>query len=270
MSFLLHLLLLFFTLATANVDTGFDDDTGWHLRSTTSTTPQATTYSKPFPGSHLTAFRGVTVLDAHISAAMGLFCDFRLAAQWVDMLESIRALDAPNATDYMDCRPDGAVDTVHQVSKLPWPLSKREVVLQRRWSYENSPGKTVTVRYRSVLDPRAPLPLPGANTVRAESPHTLWRFQALHPSPGYDTGDSSSNGTCAAAQTRVEVQVIVSAGGSVPAWLVNQVQRRWPLTALAAFDRLVQAGKKNEAARQAGAKQEHQLAASPFLPVAHW
>jgi hypothetical protein len=68
----------------------------------------------------------------------------------------------------------------------------------------------------------------------------------------------------------VEVQVIVSAVDSVPAWLVNQVQRRWPLTALAAFDRLVQAGKKNGAARQAGEKQEHQLAASPFLPVAHW
>lgn len=268
------LLLIFATTLRADDSSmSFEDGTGWQQLSTTSTRPQVTTYSKPFPGTRLVAFRGVAVLDAHISAAMGLFCDFRLAHQWVDMLESIRALDveSTNSTDtYMDCRPDGALDTVHQVVKLPWPLSRREILLQRRWAYEYSAPRdpdvagTVTVRYQSVLDDRAPLPLPGANTVRAESPHTLWRFQALRP-PSPTVDDGAGNGTCAGASaaTRVEVQVIVDSKGSIPMWLINQVQRRWPLTALAAFDRLVQAG-------MAVAQGDHRQAAAPFLPVAHW
>ena len=139
----------------------FEDESGWKLVGTSNTIPIVRTYQKPYPGTKLVAFRGIVILDTHISQAMGLFCDFTLSYQWVDMLQSIQALlsnsssapnnstqldtrtdDEGNAIDYMDCRPSGATDVVHQVVKLPWPLSNREIVLQRHWNYQ--PPVTVT------------------------------------------------------------------------------------------------------------------------------
>ena len=158
MSSLHFFLYVLFIVAHAVVNT-FKDESGWKLVGTSATTPTVRTYQKPFPGTKLVAFRGIVILDTHISQAMGLFCDFTLSYQWVDMLQSIQALSSNsnssstsndhhtthqdmelnedgNAVDYMDCRPHGATDVVHQVVKLPWPLSNREIVLQRQWDYQ--------------------------------------------------------------------------------------------------------------------------------------
>ena len=341
---------------TTNNDSSFQDEDGWQLISASKTGTRVRTYMKPYPGTKLVAFRGIAILDAHISQAMGLFCDFKLAFQWVDMLESIQALamapttpttpTTPNATHvpphFMDCRPDQSVDVVHQVVKLPWPLSKREIVLQRHWAYapptptggepvvsegnaaEQGAGSlygvggAVAVHYHSVLDGRAPLPQ-GSAVVRAESPHTLWRFQAvrslandtsgsLSGSERTSTSSSGSSGRCRRGDTttctadddevaggkqqqeqerrvrypltRVEVQVIVDSKGSIPAWLINQVQRRWPLTALGAFDKLVKGDIDLHRARGGGGATGRRTDTQSegdgdghvrtFQPVAHW
>ena len=317
----------------------FQDEAGWQLISASKTGTRVRTYMKPYPGTKLVAFRGIAILDAHISNAMGLFCDFRLAYQWVDMLESIQALESKTPTvngtqvspHFMDCRPDRSVDVVHQVVKLPWPLSNREIVLQRHWSYsEPNPldsdrevglgggstaepqdgpvyraGGAVTVHYHSVLDDRVPLPQ-GSAVVRAESPHTLWRFQAVRPwddvnlggqgkteggssSSSGSSGSSSSSAssrqndtTCTVGSegdgssvarfplTRVEVQVIVDSKGSIPAWLINQVQRRWPLTALGAFDKLVKGDLDLRRNKNTNTERDGDGSVRTFQPVAHW
>jgi hypothetical protein len=51
------------------------------------------TYMKHIPGTKLIAFRGVGILDVHISEALGLFCDLDLAHEWVEMLDSIQTYD---------------------------------------------------------------------------------------------------------------------------------------------------------------------------------
>lgn len=100
---------------------------------------------------------------------------------------------------------------MHQNLKIPWPISPREIVLEREFRYlppkshanhkSNRPngielettvdggsetvenietvedvegGGVVIVRYHSIEDPRIPL-RPGR--IRAESPLTMWRFQ---------------------------------------------------------------------------------------------
>ena len=98
---------------------------------------------------------------------------------------------------------------VHQTLKIPWPISPREIVLEREFRYlpprdqdpdssnqspdtvevdsngnrvpkESEPlldvegGGVVIVRYHSIEDDRIPMH-PGR--VRAESPLTMWRFQ---------------------------------------------------------------------------------------------
>ena len=160
-SFRCFLLYLMCIIAKYVANNTFEDESGWKLVGTSNTIPIVRTYQKPYPGTKLVAFRGIVMLDTHISQAMGLFCDFTLSYQWVDMLQSIQALlsnsstssaphnttqldtiitdDEGNAVDYMDCRSSGATDVVHQVVKLPWPLSNREIVLQRHWNYQPPP-----------------------------------------------------------------------------------------------------------------------------------
>ena len=53
-------------------------------------------------GTQLSAFRGVGTLDVHISIAMGLFCDFNLAYEWVAMLDSIQSY--PHVSTYLYVR----------------------------------------------------------------------------------------------------------------------------------------------------------------------
>lgn len=114
--------------------------------------------------------------------------------------------------EYGDCQPHGAKDVVHQTLKIPWPISPREIVLEREFRYlppkkksskscsldgEDSDlkvsesecsltgdmfetaddvegGGVVIVRYQSIEDDRIPM---HPDRVRAESPLTMWRFQ---------------------------------------------------------------------------------------------
>lgn len=37
--------------------------------------------------------------------------------------------------DYMDCKPHGSKDIVHQTIKIPWPISPREILLEREFIF---------------------------------------------------------------------------------------------------------------------------------------
>ena len=100
---------------------------------------------------------------------------------------------------------------MHQNLKIPWPISPREIVLEREFRYlppkshlnnkinrsesialdtsvdgtseiaqnidtdeDVEGGGVVIVRYHSIEDSRIPL---RAGRIRAESPLTMWRFQ---------------------------------------------------------------------------------------------
>lgn len=122
----------------------------------------------------------------------------------------VESMSGPN--EYGDCQPHGAKDVVHQTLKIPWPISPREIVLEREFRYlppkkklsrsESSDGEdidrkvtesessltgdllesaddvegggVVIVRYQSIEDDRIPM---HPDRVRAESPLTMWRFQ---------------------------------------------------------------------------------------------
>lgn len=119
-------------------------------------------------------------------------------------------MSGPN--EYGDCQPHGAKDVVHQTLKIPWPISPREIVLEREFRYlppkkkssksaslhsedidqkdlesesylkedileladDVEGGGVVIVRYQSIEDDRIPM---HPDRVRAESPLTMWRFQ---------------------------------------------------------------------------------------------
>jgi len=213
------------------------------------------TFVKSAPGgSGLHAFRGVTTIDAHISAATAHFYDVSLASEWIDMLHDIREYSWPVPTDappsdissaseqdrlvydqahYARSRSSRKLapvtdtlqetDLVYEILDMPWPVAPRDMLLMRDFTYDYA-SKSVTIQYRSVEDPVRSPRKPG--TIRALSPHTLWRFKAL---PG--------------GHTRLEIECLVDSGGSLPAMLINFFQRSFPSKALTAFGKLV---KKNK------------------------
>lgn len=84
------------------------------------------TFNKKIPGSKLLAFRGVALLDVHISQAMGPFINVTHALEWVSVLKSIEKMSIdPNATTdsvKRNCNyVDEDTDIIYQVSNLISP-----------------------------------------------------------------------------------------------------------------------------------------------------
>jgi hypothetical protein len=109
-------------------------------------------YTRDLPGTSLTSFRGVALLDIHISEALGPFTNLSLSYRWIDMLTHIRAYEIEaGGDDQGQEQPEAAAaggsflwfnkkasssssthpvpdDIVHQKLSLPWPISPRELV----------------------------------------------------------------------------------------------------------------------------------------------
>lgn len=155
------------------------------------------TYVKKVDGSPLLAFRGVAYLDMHISKAMGPYINLTTAYDWISMLKHIQKFPVDNARlhdgeaaedlvyqvctyitlqHYVCLTPINSLNHNHiQVLELPWPVSPRDVLLHRNFHFDPA-QRTVAVHYRSVQDSRIPLV---AGVVRADSPHSMWRFRSL-------------------------------------------------------------------------------------------
>jgi hypothetical protein len=145
-------------------------------------------------------------------------------------------------------------DVVHQVLKLPWPISPREMVIQREWDFDYN-TKIVTMSYKSVEDARIPHK---KGVVRAFCPHMLWKFAKVDvefdedakrkkkiprkkPAKSRkDAIDSVGSGPDdGEALTKVEIECFVDSKGSIPSWFINYIQSNWPTKSLLAFQSLV-------------------------------
>jgi hypothetical protein len=164
-------------------------------------------YIKEVKGSKLLAFKGISIINMHISEIMGPFSNLSYAKEWVTMLRSIKKYDVPT-TDRIgsnenhkhwspisslfssivnkhehEIKPlkadediaDGDEDLIHQIVDLPWPITPRDLLLRRKFSI-NEKNKSISINYHSVDDDRVPV---HESIIRAISPYTKWKFQAV-------------------------------------------------------------------------------------------
>ena len=152
-------------------------------------------------------------------------------------------------------------DVLYQVFLLPWPLKQRDIILQRRFCF-NEYEKSVTVAYKSVEDDRIPL---SNSMVRAESPHTLWRFQdSSMMTEEFRTiladaqGRSSKRGTKRCAYNRhfstsdpnrrctvIEIECLIDSKSFVPTWFLNYIQAQWPSKSLSRYENILKKKSSN-------------------------
>lgn len=181
---------------------------GWETISTADAVEVA---RKTVEGSPLFAFRGEGVVAAPIAKVYATVVDNAHSHQWVDMLQPVATLKGAGTDDRV----------VYQHYDLPWPVQDRDYVLRMRTSLDPA-AKVATVQFGSTTDPARP---DQDCCVRGEVVRTFWKLEAL---PG--------------GQTKVTIEVQTDPKGSLPAAIVNMVQKDWPYNTVTGLRRQVAAG----------------------------
>ena len=153
-------------------------------------------YRQEVAGTNLLAFRGTGFIDAPVNKVLHVFSDVKHEIDWVDRLEENILISEDRANfERIEFHSYG----------LPWPVWSRDIVFQIKLSRQADESFLVTMK--SVDDALGP-PTKG---VRAE----------LHGSNFVlrETKDG---------RTWVEVDIFIDPKGTVPAFLVNILQRYWP------------------------------------------
>lgn len=152
---------------------------------------------KEVEGSSMLAFRGETDTDVSPGRLLTVLTRAGLGPEWVDMQIEAREVATISETETV----------LYQVYDLSWPLSDRDYLMMREVAVDEA-ARVVTVTYNSVERPDVP---PSDCCVRAQTFRTYWKLTA-RPDGG----------------THLEVEVHTDPKGSLPAWLVNIVQKGWP------------------------------------------
>ena len=152
---------------------------------------------KTMPDSDLFAFRGEGVFDVPIGMLSAVLKDEHIAEEWVDLM-----------TEHTVLRKVGEnKNLIYESYGLPWPISDRDYVMYEKYGYDEA-AKVFTIDFESVKDASKP-PVP--DLVRAIAYRTFWRLTKLD-----------------ANTTKIEVEVFTDPKGSLPAWLINMIQKDWP------------------------------------------
>lgn len=153
------------------------------------------------PDMDILGVRGVGTVNLHIAKIWSLFRDVSMQTAWIDRLKETHQISDPEES------------SVRYYSQYysPWPISNREFVFHRDIEINES-AKSIRVMVHSVEDERAP---ENDCCVRGWLSRAYWRFTA--------EGNS---------QTKIEVEVITDPKGMIPTWIINLVQKSWPVKSI--------------------------------------
>jgi hypothetical protein len=153
-------------------------------------------FRKEVLGSSVVAFRGEATVEASIEKVLWVLGDNTHRTEWVDRLEKSVVLERKGPYESI----------VYQHFSLPFPASDRDYVYRGKATRDKS--GVVTLLLESVTHPKAPATV----GVRAN----LIRSRYLLTSKGKD-------------RTFVVVEIHTDPMGSLPSFLVNLVQKSWPM-----------------------------------------
>ncbi len=158
-----------------------------------------TVYSKTVEGSDLVAFKGETTIKQPLGKVLSVLMTHQRWGEWVDRMSGSKILKTVSTYEYI----------VYQAFELPVFVSDRDYVY-RGTVTRNAKGQVI-LSMTSCTWKSAPKTV----GVRALMLHSRY---VLTPK-----GKS---------QTTVEVEIHTDPKGMVPNWLVNQIQKSWPVSTL--------------------------------------
>lgn len=162
---------------------------------------------KAVAGSPLVAFKGEGVVDAPMEKILHVLVDNDHRTEWVDRLYISERLEQKGSHDFV----------VYQAFKLPVVMSNRDYVYRGRAVLK--PDGKVVLELGSVKHRAAP------KTVGVRA-HLINSRYVLAPTAG---------GT----KTKVRVEIHTDPKGLLPSWIVNLIQKSWPVKTLNGIRRQV-------------------------------
>lgn len=156
-------------------------------------------FRKEVPGSPLVAFRGEGMISAPLEKLLWVLADNAHRTEWVDRLKKSVVLQTNGTYEYI----------VYQHFGLPFPISDRDYVYRGKATRDEN--GVVTLDLSSVTHPKAPATV----GVRANLIGSRYVLTPKGPDKTY-----------------VVVEIHTDPKGAIPTWLVNLIQKSWPMKTL--------------------------------------
>ena len=165
------------------------------------TTDGITVSRSAIPNMDILGVRGVGTVDLHIAKIWTLFRDVSRQIEWIDRLKQTIRVSPP----------EDATVRYYSEYHSPWPISNRDFLFERTDTVDPE-SKAIQVQINSVIDASTP---EKDCCVRGWLSRAYWRFTAQE-----------------GGKTRIEVEVVTDPRGAIPSWVINLVQRSWPVKSI--------------------------------------
>lgn len=161
------------------------------------------------PGSNFKAFRSRGTVKGNIERYLALYREVGEMKKW-----------SPKIVEKTVIREVSDIEAItYQVDDIPWPAQDRDLILNNKLFLDRE-EKTLKVLLYSVEDAAYP---PTDKYIRAQ---VNWAVFSIRPL----TKDT----------TLIDFMIHADPKGEIPAWIVNQIQRKWPFKFLKNSEKAVE------------------------------
>jgi hypothetical protein len=150
-------------------------------------------------GSKIVAFRGASVIGASMPKVLSVIHDVSRMKEWMSDIKEVKLLERTSQFEKIE----------YNRTKAPWPLSDRDFVYETKINVDKA-LKSVEILIKSIEHKDAP---EVKGVIRGELFKSRYFLKSLNG--GEDT--------------YLEVEILADPKGSVPKWVVNLFQSKWPV-----------------------------------------
>ena len=159
---------------------------------------------KNSPEDEVNTYRGTTTMPISIERIAYVLDDTESKTEWVSRLKEENRLEE-NPSSYRSI--------AYQHYNLSWPVSDRDYVIESKWTVmKDMKLPTAILSIKSIIRDDVP-EIQGR--VRGQLDRLVYKLEKL-----------KSN------QTRVTVEIMVNPKGLLPNFMINLIQKEWPITTL--------------------------------------
>ena len=159
---------------------------------------------KNSPEDEVNTYRGTTTMPISIERIAYVLDDTERKKEWVSRLKEETRLEE-NPSSYRSI--------AYQHYNLSWPVSDRDYVIESKWTVmKDMKLPTAILSIKSII----------RDDVPEIEGRVLWQLDRLV----YKLEKLKSN------QTRVTVEIMVNPKGLLPNFMINLIQKEWPITTL--------------------------------------
>ena len=169
-------------------------------------TKKITVYTGQTPNSKLLKIKAVGTLEVALPTLLANLEDVDKATDWTPDLAEKILLEKKNALELV----------TYSLTNMPWPLFDRSFTLNNKLTFDKE-KKHLVVSMHSIEHKKTPLK---KRIVEAQMSYGIMSFKPLEPK-----------------QTYVELVALVDPKGSIPTWIVNFFQKKWPLKFFLALEK---------------------------------